>query len=59
MSDITVRELQHFVFGIGSVVFNWNLQEQNASIESLWQFKKQLLMQKNTSKNDVAQIRLC
>ena len=36
----------HFIFGTGSVVFNCNLQEQNASMESFETIEKCLLMQK-------------
>jgi len=38
-SDVTVRELLHFIFDAGSVVFNWNLQEQNTLIDSFRQIK--------------------
>ena len=37
ISDVSDRELLHFIFDTGSVLFNWNLQEQNASIVSLRQ----------------------
>ena len=39
MSDVTVRELLHFIVGAGSVVFNWNLQKQNTLFVSLKQLK--------------------
>jgi len=48
--DVAVVELLHFIFDTGSVLFNWNLQEQNASIVSLRQLNSYSDAE-NTSKN--------
>jgi len=35
ISDVSVRELLHFIFDAGSVVYNYNLQDRIVSIESV------------------------
>ena len=39
ISDVSVRELLHFIFDAGSVVYNYNLQDRIVSIERLTHLK--------------------
>jgi len=37
--NVSVRELLHFIFEAGSVVYNWNLQDRIVSIKRLKHLK--------------------